>query len=97
MGPKHSYVLIRPEILEVWHVLIGTNLTRTKVIELEEVGFCLQFSVPISPHRLLSSSRVFQHVLWTHPRLTHAESIPSLQNGKQVPRSCKAPTENHCN
>ena len=51
----------------------------------------------MSPRRLLASSRVFEHVLWTHPRPTNAERIPSLRNGKQVRRSCKAPTENHRN
>ena len=29
MGPKRSHVLTRPDILEVWHVLTGTNLSRT--------------------------------------------------------------------
>ena len=49
MGPKRSHVLTQPEIPEVWHVLTGTNITRTEVIELEEVGFYLQFNVPIFP------------------------------------------------
>ena len=62
MGPKCSHVLTRPKILEVWLVLTGTNLTHTEVIKLEEAGICLLSSVPISPRRFLSSSRVFQHV-----------------------------------
>ena len=59
MGPKRSYVLTRPEILEIWHVLTSTNLTRTKGIELEEFRFHVQSSVPIFPRRLLSSSILF--------------------------------------
>ena len=83
MGPKHSQVLTWPKILEVWHVLTGTNFILTEVIELEEVGFFLQFNVLISPRRFLSSFRVVQLVLWTHPQPIHAERIPSLRNGNK--------------
>ena len=46
MGPNLSHVLTLPEIPEVWLVLTSTNLTRTRVIELEEVGFCLHPTCP---------------------------------------------------
>jgi len=82
MGPKRSYILTRPEIPDVWPILIGTNLTRTKIIELEEARFYLQSSLLMSPQRLFTSSRVFEPVLWTHPRPTHAKRIPSIRNGK---------------
>jgi hypothetical protein len=97
MGPKRSHVLTRPEIPEIWPVLIGTNLSRTEIIEFEEAGFRLQSSIPMSPRRLFTSSRIFEPMLWTHPRPAHAERIPSIRNGKQVRRSSKAPTENHRN
>ena len=96
-GPEQSHVLTQSEIPKVWPILIGTNLTCNEVIELENIGFCLQSSVYIFPWWLLSSRLRFEHVMWTHPRPTHAKRIHSLWNGKQVCRSCKIPTENHRN
>ena len=73
MGPKRSMFLHDPKSMKFGMFLLVPTFTCIEVIELEEVGLCLQFNVPISPRQLLSSSRVVQHVLWTHPQPTHAE------------------------
>ena len=86
-----------PKSLKFGMFLLAPTLHVLKSLSLKKLGFCLQSRVPISPRRFLSSSRVFQHVLWTHPRPIHAERIPPLRNGTQVCRSCKSPTENHRN
>ena len=68
------------QILEVWHVLIGTILTHIEVIELEEAGFCLQFPLDkLSPH--LGCFNMFCGLILNQRMLK--ESL-SLCNGKQV-------------
>lgn len=51
----------------------------------------------MSPRRLFTSSRIFEPILWSHPRPAHAERVPSIRNGKKVRRRSKVPTENHRN
>ena len=97
MGPKRFFVIDRPEIPEVWPVLSGTNLTRSEILELQEAGFRLQSTTALSPRRLFTTSKVFEPVLWTHPRPLHADRVPSSRNGKNVRRNTKAPTEAHRN
>ena len=97
MGPKRFFVIDRPQIPEIWPVLTGTDLTRSEILELQEAGFCLQSTTPLSPRRLFSTSKAFEPVLWSAPRPLHADRIPSTRNGKNVRRNPKAPMEAHRN
>ena len=97
MGPKRFFVIDRPEIPDVWPVLSGMDLTRSEILELQEAGFCLESTTALLPRRLFTTSKVFEPMLWTHPRPLHADRIPSSRNGKNVRRNTKAPTEAHRN
>ena len=97
MGPRRSHVLSRPQVPEVWPVLIGTNLTLDEIILFEEAGFRLQECPSMSPRRLFTSSKLFEVVEWTYARPPHADKPPCIRNGKNIRRNDKSPTDDHCN
>ena len=97
MGPKRGHVLTRPNIPDIWPVLVGTDLTRSEIMELEEAGFRLQAKTAMSPRRLFTTSKIFEPVVWNYPQPAHADKVPSIRGGKTVRRSPKAPCEAHRN
>ncbi len=38
-GTMHKYMLVKPIILEIWHVRKGTNLTQDEIKPLEKASF----------------------------------------------------------
>jgi len=97
MGPKRGFVITRPEIPDVWPVLTGTDLSRHEILELQEAGFNLQSTTPLSPRRLFAGSKLFEAVLWTHPKPPNSDRVPTIRSGKSVRRNPKAPGEAHRN
>jgi hypothetical protein len=53
---KFSVDQERPPIPLVWHVKIGTNLTRSEIVKLENVGFQLPQKERITPTRLFNTA-----------------------------------------
>ena len=97
MGPRRSHVLSRPQIPEIWPVMIGTNLTTDEIILFEDAGFHLQEQPTLSPRRLFTSSKLFEVIEWTYERPLHSDKPPCIRNGKNIRRNEKAPTDDHRN
>ena len=85
-----------PKFLKFGMFLLVQTLPVLKLLSLKKMGPIYNQACPFSLDDFFLS-RVFHHVLWIHPRPTHAESIHSLWNGTQVCQSRKASTKNHCN
>ena len=97
LGPRRSHVLSRPQIPEIWPVMLGTNLSSEEIILFEEAGFRLQERPSLSPRRLFTSSKLFEVMEWTYAKPTHSDKPPCIRNGKNIRRNEKAPTDDHLN
>jgi hypothetical protein len=83
-GSKRSLVLDWPQVLDVWPVLSGTNLTREEILLLQDAGFKLQERPSMSPRRMFALSNLFEAPIFDHPGPPNPDVHPSTRNSKSV-------------
>jgi hypothetical protein len=59
-GTKRSWVLVWPQVPDVWPVMNGTNLTRQETLLLQDAGFKLQEHPSMSPWHMFTLSNLFE-------------------------------------
>ena len=78
-GTKHSWVLDWPQVLDVWLVLSGTNLTRHETLLLQDARFKLQKHLSMSPRHVFTLSNLFECL----SLITLAHQIWNLSNNSE--------------
>jgi hypothetical protein len=96
-GSKRSWILDWPQVLDVWPVLSGTNLTREETLLLQDAGFKLQERPSMSPRRMFALSNLFEALVFDHPGQPNPEVHPSTWNSKSVRRNANVPMVEHYN
>jgi hypothetical protein len=96
-GTKRSWVLNWPQVLDVWLVLSGTNLTRQETLLLQDAGFKLHQRPSMSPRRMFMLSNLFEAPVFDHPGPPNLDIHPTTRNSKSIQRNVNAPTAEHCN
>ena len=90
-GTKRKWVLSLLEILAIWPVKRGTNLSKHKILELEAAGFQFPQRQAISPRRLFGNHNGI-HLLSSYPVPDKTDEHPKIQGGKRIRRNPKFPT-----
>ena len=87
-----------PIVSNIWPMKIGTNLSKEKVLELEDVGF--QFGAKggtFSPLQIFYNLQHSQSI-WLHFRvLANPGAHPTSKYGKTMHHNLVAPMANHKN
>ena len=95
-GTKRKWVKSRPEVLEVWPVKVGTNLTQREILALESAGFQLQPRLEIFPRRLFgdhdNAVNLSEYIPPAFP-----DDHPKRRFGKNIRRNPNAPSTKHSN
>ena len=82
----------KPPIPDVWPVIVGTNLTRGEIEDLEAAGFQLPQKQQVSPRRLFTNDRPPRDLSST-PVPLNASRVPAKRDGKSVKRTTKVRNE----
>jgi len=90
-GTRRKWVQHRPDVPDVWPVLIGTKLTLQEVLALEEGGFQLQQREDVSPRRLFGDSSNVASSMAELPTPAQADQYPTLRFGKKIRRTNNGP------
>jgi hypothetical protein len=86
----------RPDVPNVWHVKIGTNLSKKEILDLERAGFQLPELVVISPRRLFGMEELPSD-LSSYPILVSPNEHPKIRLGKNIRRIKNVPTMKQAN
>jgi hypothetical protein len=90
-GTKRRWMKSRPNVLTVWPVKIGTNLSRKEILDLQHVGFQLPQRAVISPKRLFGMEELPSD-LSSYPIPASPDEHPKIRSGKNIWRNKNMPT-----
>jgi hypothetical protein len=96
-GNKKKYVLDWPVVPNIWPMKIGINISRQKVLALEDVGFQLKQREALSPRRRLSTTAMLPIPRTDFHVPLNADAHPTSKFGKFVRCNLSAPTIDHKN
>ena len=82
----------RPPIPDVWPVKIGTKLTLTEIMALEDAGFQLPQKETIPPNRLFNSVAPFPQDYSNVPVPPNPDAFPKSRKSKNFKRTLTAPS-----
>jgi hypothetical protein len=94
-GTRWRWIKSRPNVLNIWPVKIGTNLTRTEILALENASFQLPQHTIIFPRRLFRGEVPFDMDSYSTPACP--DDHPNIRSSKDIQRNKKAPTTKHSN
>ena len=95
-GTRRKWVVTKPFVPNVWHVMLRTNLTQQEDFVLEYVEVCLPERPTLAPHELFTE---FPRPINfdDHPTPSSPKRYPKHRFGKNIQRNPKAPTTKHSN
>jgi hypothetical protein len=95
-GTKRKWVQLRPDILSIWPVKIGTNLSTKEILDFESTGFQLPQRAVISPRRLFGMEAL-PFDLASFPTPASPNGSPKTRSGKSIRRNNNVPTTEQAN
>jgi hypothetical protein len=95
-GTKRKWVQSKPDILSIWPIKIGTNLSKKKILDFESTGFQLPQRAVISPRRLFGTEEL-PFNLASFPTPASADDCPKTRSGKSICRNNNAPNTKQAN
>jgi hypothetical protein len=95
-GTKRKWVQLRPDILSIWPVKIGTNLSIKEILDFESAGFQLPQRAVISPRRLFGMEEL-PFNLASFPTPASADDCPKTRSCKSIHRNNNAPSTKQAN
>jgi hypothetical protein len=94
-GSKRRWVKSKPDVPDIWHLKLGTNLTKKEILALENASFHLPQCALISPRRLFGSDIPVD--VASYPTPPFPDDHPKTRSGKNIQRYKKAPITKHAN
>ena len=94
-GTRRKWVVSVPPIPDVWPVKIGTRLSKTEIIALEDAGFKLPKRVQLSLNKLFGEKTSLD--VRAYPEPLNPSTHATMRSGKRIRRNPNAPTEKHYN
>ena len=95
-GTRRKWVVSKPTVPKIWPVKMGTNLTSSEILALENAGFQLQPRVALSPQRLFEGQGIPNDLSRYIPPEFLANH-PKRRFGKNICRNAKAPSTKQAN
>jgi hypothetical protein len=95
-GTKRKWVQSRPDILSIWPMKIGTNLSKKEILDFESAGFQLPQRAIISPRRLFGTEEL-PFNLASFPTPASVDDCPKTRSGKSIRRNNNAPSTKQAN
>jgi hypothetical protein len=95
-GTKRKWVQSRPDILSIWPMKIGTNLSKKEILDFESAGFQLPQRAIISPRRLFRTEEL-PFNLASFPTPASVDDCPKTRSGKSIRRNNNAPSTKQAN
>jgi hypothetical protein len=87
-GTRRKWVVSRPEVPEIWPVMLGTNLTKAEILALEDAGFQLPQLQEMSPRRLFGDARLPLDMS-SYPTPSDPDHYSTKRLGKLIRRTKK--------
>jgi hypothetical protein len=85
-----------PNVLEVWPVKLGTNLTCKEILSLESAGFKLPQRKELTPSSLFQDHPLPVD-LASYKTHAYPDEFPTQRSGNLIWRNKKAPSTKHAN
>jgi hypothetical protein len=95
-GTIRRWVKFRPDVPNVWHVKIDTNLSRKEILDLESTSFQLPQRAVISPKRLFGMEEL-PFDLSSYPIPVSPDNYPKTRSGKNIQRIKNTSTTKYAN
>jgi hypothetical protein len=94
-GSKRRWIKSKPDVLDIWPVKLGTNLTKKEILAFENTCFHLPQRAVISPRRLFGGDIPVD--VASYPTPPFPDDHPKARSGKNIRRNKKASTTKHAN